>query len=107
MENTFQLLNNWGQWLVSRDVLVTFQARKAVLCLRCLHSKSELDQSFNNCGNDTIMKLSVKEAYIDWFVSYEVCLTIQKVLILKFAFGPEKFLGLSRNEAQVWEGLSV
>ena len=29
------------------------------------------------------------------------CATIQQVLILKFAFGPEKFPGLSRNGALI------
>ena len=37
-------------------VPVTFQARKAVLCLPCLHSRSS-----NNVENDS-MKLSVNEA---------------------------------------------
>ena len=34
-------------------------------------------------------------------------LNYSKSFDFKFAFGPEKFPGLSRNEAQVWEGLSV
>ena len=45
------------------------------------------------------MKLSVKEAKLTglWATNFA---TIQQVLILKFAFRSEKFLGLSRNEPQ-------
>ena len=40
------------------------------------------------------MKLSVNEAILTGLWSRN-CATIQQVLILKFAFGPEKFPGLS------------
>ena len=42
------------------------------------------------------MKLSVNEAILigSWARN---CGTIQEVLLLKFAFGPEKLPGLSRN----------
>ena len=45
------------------------------------------------------MKLSVNEAKLTnlWAVN---CATIQKVWILKIAFGPEKFPGLSKNGPQ-------
>ena len=42
------------------------------------------------------MKLSVNEAKLTGLWARN-CATIQLVLILKFAFGPEKFPGLSRN----------
>ena len=42
------------------------------------------------------MKLSVKEAKLIGFGELGT-VTIQLVLILKFAFQPEKFAGLSRN----------
>ena len=42
------------------------------------------------------MKLSVNEAKLTGLLSRN-CATIQKVLILKFAFGSEKLSGLSRN----------
>ena len=44
------------------------------------------------------MKLSVSEAKLTglWARNFA---TIQQVLILKFAFGSEKFSGLSRNES--------
>ena len=45
------------------------------------------------------MKLSVNEAKLTnlWAVN---CATIQKVWILKIAFRPEKFPGLSKNGPQ-------
>ena len=58
------------------------------------------DQSVNNFDNYT-MKLSVNEAKLAglWAVN---CAKIQQVLILKFAFGPEKLLRLLRNRPQIW-----
>ena len=47
------------------------------------------------------MKLSVDEAKLTGLWARTV-LTIQLVWILKFAFGPEKFPGLSRNGPLVW-----
>ena len=72
-------------------VPITFGARK----LFCVCGVCIQDQSFNNFENRT-MKLSVNEAILigSWARN---CGTIQQVLILKFAFGPEKFPGLSRN----------
>ena len=54
------------------------------------------DQSFNNSENDT-MKLSLDEANLTDLLTRN-CATIQQVLILKFAFGPEKFPGLSKRK---------
>ena len=45
------------------------------------------------------MKLAVNEAKLTGLWDRN-CATIQQVLILKFAFGPEKLPGLSRNELQ-------
>ena len=45
------------------------------------------------------MKLSVNEAKLTALWARK-CAAIQQVLILKFAFGPEKLPGLSRNEPQ-------
>ena len=45
------------------------------------------------------MRLSVNEAKLTSLWARN-CDTIQQVLILKFAFGPEKLPGLSRNEPQ-------
>ena len=52
------------------------------------------------------MKLSLNEAKLTglWARS---CATIQQVLILKVAFGPEKFPGLSRNRPQTSHQLSA
>ena len=44
------------------------------------------------------MKLSFNKAKLTGLWARN-CATIQQVLILKFAFGPEKFPGLSRNES--------
>ena len=46
------------------------------------------------------MKLSVNEAKLTGLWARN-CAAIQQVLNLKFAFGPEKFPGLSRNGPQV------
>ena len=78
---------------------VTFRAGKAILSC-CVFIQ---DRSFNNFESAT-MKLSVKEAKLTglWARNWT---TIQQVLILKFAFGPQKFPGLWRNEPQarnVW-----
>ena len=43
------------------------------------------------------MKLSLDEANLTGLLTRN-CATIQQVLILKFAFGPEKFLGLSKRK---------
>ena len=43
------------------------------------------------------MKLSVNEAKLTGLWAWD-CATVQQVLILKFAFEPEKFPRLSRNE---------
>ena len=45
------------------------------------------------------MKLAVNEANMTVLWARN-CATVQQVLILKFAFGPEKLPGLSRNEPQ-------
>ena len=47
------------------------------------------------------MKLSVNEAKLT-----KNCATIQQVLILKFAFGPETFPGLSRKGVPDPKGLT-
>ena len=123
-------------------VPITFRARKAVLCLPCLHSR---DQSFQNIENDKKTGLwAMSCATIECFhmtsrqpysspktmkrrpcfcpkpIFWEVysfleqtlsfvpinlhrCWprewkhSIQQVLILKFAFGPEELSCLSRN----------
>ena len=64
---------------------------KSCLCLPRLLQ----DQSFNNFENDT-MKLSANEAKLTALCTRNFS-TIQKVLILKFAFGTERLPGLSRN----------
>ena len=74
-------------------VPITFRARKAVYVYRvCIQ-----DQSFNNFENefDTI-KLSANEVKLTGLCARKRA-TIQQVLILKVAFGPEKLPGLSRN----------
>ena len=53
------------------------------------------DQSFNNFENNT-MKLTVNEEKLTGLWAGN-CAAIQKVVILKFAFGPRKFPGLSRK----------
>ena len=57
------------------------------------------DQGSNNCENDIRINLSVNEAKLTglWARS---CAAIQPVLTIEFAFGPEKFPGLSKNEPQ-------
>ena len=45
------------------------------------------------------MKLAVNEAKLTVLWARN-CATVQQVLILTFAFGPEKLPGLSRNEPQ-------
>ena len=47
------------------------------------------------------MKLSMNEAKLNGLWARN-CAIIQQVLFLKFAFGPEKFPGLSRNEPLVF-----
>ena len=55
------------------------------------------DQSFNNFENDT-MKLSVNEAKLTGLWARN-CASIQQILTLKFALGPEKFPSLAGNGA--------
>ena len=55
----------------------------------------KIDQSFDNFDNNT-MKLSVNEAKVAGLWARN-CATIQQGSILKLAFEPEKFPGLSRN----------
>ena len=55
------------------------------------------DQKSNNFENNT-MKLSVNETKLTGLWAKN-CATIQQVVILKFAFGPENFPGLPRNRS--------
>ena len=72
-------------------VQVTFRARKLFyVCQVCIQ-----DQSCNNFENDQ-MKLLVNEAKLTDLWARN-CATIQQVLILMFALGPEKSVGVSRN----------
>ena len=73
-----------------------FPAWKAVLCLLCVQ-----DQTLNNFENNT-MKLSENKAILTGLWASN-CATIHQVLILKFAFRPEKFPGVSRNGPLVYE----
>ena len=66
--------------VLSLKVPITFQARKAVVCIP--------DQRFNNFENDT-MKLSVNEPKLTSLWAWN-CATIQQVLMSKFAFWPKK-----------------
>ena len=59
------------------------------------------DQTLNSFENNT-MKLSENEAILTGLWASN-CATIQQVLILKFAFRPEKFPRLSRNGPLVYE----
>ena len=52
------------------------------------------------------MKLSVNEAKLTNLWARN-CATIQQVWILKFAFGPEKFPGLSKNGPQTLHELTA
>ena len=63
------------------------------VCCVCIQ-----DQSLNSFENST-MKLAVNEAKLTVLWARN-CATVQQVLILKFAWGPEKLPGLSRNEPQ-------
>ena len=74
-------------------VPITFRTRKAVYVYRvCIQ-----DQSFNNFENEfDTMKLSANEAKLAGLCARNRA-TIQQVLILKVAFGPEKLPGLSTN----------
>ena len=76
---------------VSLEGPVSRKSQKGVLCLLCCIQV----QRFHNFEKDTIC-LSVLEAKLTglWARNYG---TMQQVLILKFAFGPEKLRGLSRN----------
>ena len=69
-----------GPWFESRSGACFSKVLVTVLCLLCFHSR----------------KLSVNEAKLTGLWARN-CATIQQVLILKFAFGPEKFSSLSRN----------
>ena len=77
-----------------------FLAWKAVLCLLCIQ-----DQTLNNSENNA-MKLSINEAILTNLLARN-CAIIQQVLILKFAFGPEMFPGLSRNGPLVYEFIFI
>ena len=57
------------------------------------------DQGSNNCENDIRINLSVNEAKLTGLWA-RGCAAIQPVLTIEFAFGPEKFPGLSKNEPQ-------
>ena len=46
------------------------------------------------------MKLSLNEAKLTGFCAKNI-VTFQQIWVLKFAFGPEKFPGLSRNGSPV------
>ena len=70
-------------------VPVTFRARK---CFSVCAFKIKVSIIFS-------IRLSVKEAKLNVLWASD-CVTIQRVLILKFAFWPEKFPGLSRNGPQ-------
>ena len=72
-----------------------FRPRKLLYVYRVYNE----DQSFNNFENDT-MKLSVNEAKLTG-LSARNCASIQQILTLKFALGPEKFPSLARNGALV------
>ena len=77
---------------VSPEGPVSWKFQKGVLYVCCVCRQ---DQRFHNFEKDTIC-LSVLEAKLTglWARNYG---TMQQVLILKFAFGPEKLPGLSRN----------
>ena len=47
------------------------------------------------------MKLTVQEAKLTGLCARN-CANIQQILIEKLSFGPEKFLGLSRNRLQIF-----
>ena len=55
------------------------------------------DQSFNNFENNTV-KLSVNETKLAGLWARN-CATIQQVLILEFAFGPETFSAAFEKQA--------
>ena len=86
----------WGPFLKTPDNL--FGPEKlfmfAVFAIK-------LTISFNNLENDTI-KVSVNEAEFTGLWARN-CATTQQVLISKFAFGPEKLPGLSRNGPLAFE----
>ena len=66
-----------------------------LFCVCCVCIR---DQCFNNFENNTL-KLVVNEAKLTslWARNYA---TIQRVWILKFAFGAKRLPGLSKNEPQ-------
>ena len=70
-----------------------FRPRKLLYVYRVYNE----DQSFNNFENDT-MKLSVNEAKLTGLWARN-CASIQQILTLKFALGPEKFSSLAGNGA--------
>ena len=79
---------------VSRKSWKLFEPGKLFfVCCVCIQ-----DQSLNSFENST-MKLAVNEAKLSVLWARN-CATVQQVLILKFAFGPEKLPGLSGNEPQ-------
>ena len=73
----------------------TFSGAEAVLCCSVFIQ----DESFNNFENSA-MKLLLNDAKSTGLWARN-CATIEQFLFLKFALGPEKFPGVSRNRAQV------
>ena len=99
MPDNFSSLSYWNDDLepISRKSRYLLRPGK-LFCVCCVCIQ---DQSFSE--NNT-MKLSVNEAILIGLWARN-CATIQQVLILKFAFGPEKFPGLSRNGPLVGKNL--
>ena len=83
---------SWGLFLESPN---NFSSPKSCffVCV-CIQ-----DQGTNNFEND-IIKVSVNKAKLTGLWARN-CATIQPVLVLKFAFTPEKYPGLLRNESMV------
>ena len=71
-------------------VWVVVRAQKAILSFLYLHSRSKCLYLTMIQWNNQLMKQN-------WARN---CATIQQVLILKFAFRPEKLVGLSRSRPQ-------
>ena len=90
-----------SQWPGARfsKLPITFSDPKSSFMFAVFAIK--LTISFNNLENDTI-KVSVNEAELTGLWARN-CATIQQVLISKFAFGPEKLPGLSRNGPLAFE----
>ena len=73
----------------------TFSGAEAVLCCSVFIQ----DESFNNFEKNA-MKPLLNDAKSTGLWARN-CATIEQFFILKFAPGPEKFPGVSRNRAQV------